>query len=166
MDLDASLKSLHTFKQKLEKLFDGGLLDRLETAAAALDGESSTAELAKRIEEIGEHVAALEQRFDELDPRLAAIEKLADPSVLDLLDWLAGRREALDVVLSLGETANDTPEVTDPVPVSGKAGGISGGAASSGGGGGSTLSGGVSGGGTAGTGTSAAGTSSGEQATS
>lgn len=105
MDLDASLKSLQTFKARLERLLDGGLLDRLEAAAGAGAGE----ELGKRIEEVGEHVAALEQRFDELAPKLAAVEKLADPAVLDMLDWLAGRREALDVVLSLGETADGIP---------------------------------------------------------
>lgn len=132
MDLDASLKSLHTFKQKLEKLFDGGLLDRLEAAVASLDaaaGNPAIEELYKRVDEVAGHVTALEQRFDELDPRLAAIEKLADPAVLDLLDWLAGRREAIDVLLSLGETADgseeaqglqpggpDAPQPTDPEP--------------------------------------------------
>lgn len=109
MDLDASLKGLQTFKARLERLLDGGLLDRLEAAANAGAGE----ELGKRIEEIGEHVAALEQRFDALSPQLAAVEKLADPSVVDLLDWLAGRRQALDVVLSLGETADGVPPTAD-----------------------------------------------------
>lgn len=137
MDLDASIKSLREFKTRMEKLFDGGLLERLERAAEQVSG-SPDEEVGQRIEEIGEHVTALEQRFDaiapqlaeirtrlqEAQPRLAAVEKLADPAVLDLLDWLARNREGLDVLLSIGETVDGTaePDVTDkgaPVPLPG-----------------------------------------------
>lgn len=129
MDLDSQLRGLHAFRQRMERLFDGGALARLEAAIASLDGADTTSgeELAKRVEEIGEHVAALQVAVDELpklttaaldaalkplQEQLTAVAKLADPAVLDLLDWLARNREAIDVLTSLGDTVDGTTEET------------------------------------------------------
>lgn len=112
MDLDARLRSLDSFKQRLERLFDGGALQRLEAAIAAI-GEidtTSAEELSKRVEDVAEHVAALEKRFDEVRPALdalpAQLAPLTDPAMVDLLDWLARSRQGLEVLLSLGETVD------------------------------------------------------------
>lgn len=129
MDLDAQLKGLHAFKNRMEKLLDGGLIERIEAAVAAFDGEDAgdAKDLAARVTELAEHVTALEQRFDQLpqvltaslddslkviDAKLSAVGKLADPAMLDLLDWLARNREAIDVLLSLGETTDGEDGVT------------------------------------------------------
>lgn len=121
MDLDADLKHLKTFKTRMEALLDGGLIARLEAAAEAVVGGADTTsseELGKRIDALGEHVTALEQKFDAIQPHLAAVEKLADPAVVDLLDWLASRREAIELLCTLGDTADGTSEdQPNPAPV-------------------------------------------------
>jgi len=119
MDLDARLKLLDAFKVRLERLFDGGLLARLESALNAFDNMDTTSldDLRKRVDDLGESVARVQISFDELPKlkpeQLAAIERLADPSVVDLLDWLAGNREALQVLLSLGDTVDGSTEKPD-----------------------------------------------------
>lgn len=123
MDLDATLKGLHNFKARMEKLLDGGLLERLEAAAGAVSG-SGNEELSKHVDELADTVTGIQQTLEKLpetiaasldqalqaSPQMAAVGKLADPAVIDLLDWLAGNREAIDVLLSIGETADGTPE--------------------------------------------------------
>lgn len=124
MDLDASLKGLHSFKARMEKLLDGGLLARLEAAAESASG-SGNEEIAKHVGELEDTVSGIQQALEKLPVTIASaleeallpfkqqmdvVEKLADPAVIDLLDWLASRREAIEVLCSLGDTADGTDE--------------------------------------------------------
>lgn len=135
MDLDARMRELKTLKDRLEGLFDGGalrklealaakfdggLIERLEAALASFDGDQGNAvdvgDVKKHVDEIAETVTAMQQQLDAIGPKLNAVEKLADPAVLDMLDWLARNREALDVLLSLGETVDGKEEATELQP--------------------------------------------------
>jgi hypothetical protein len=128
MDLDARMRELKTLKDRLEGLFDGGalrklealaakfdggLLERLEAALARFDGDDAGAgaalvdDVKKHVDEIAETVTGIQQQLDAIGPKLNAVEKLADPAVLEMLDWLARNREAIDVLLTLGETVDD-----------------------------------------------------------
>lgn len=129
MDLDARMRELKTLKDRLEGLFDGGalrklealaarfdggLLERLETALARFDGDDGSTVLVddvkRHVDEIAETVTGIQQQLEAIGPKLNAVEKLADPAVLDLIDWLARNREAIDALLSLGETVDDDNE--------------------------------------------------------
>lgn len=153
MDLDKEIAGLRMFKQRLEKLFDGGALAKLEDfvrrAEGAIGGADGTAteDVKAHLDEVAETVAGIQQQLEKLpetitgalndalaaNGQLAAVQKLADPAVLDLLDWLARNREAIDVLLSLGEAVDGETEAPE-------------------------IAGGTAGGGTAGTGTAGTGT--------
>lgn len=130
MDLDKEIAGLRTFKQRLERLFDGGALAKLEDfvrrAEGAIGGADGTAteDVKAHLDEVAETVAGIQQQLEKLpetitgalndalaaNGQLAAVQKLADPAVLDLLDWLARNREAIDVLVSLGDTVDGTGE--------------------------------------------------------
>lgn len=130
MDLDKEIAGLRMFKQRLEKLFDGGALAKLEDfvrrAEGAIGGADGTAteDVKAHLDEVAETVAGIQQQLEKLpetitgalndalaaNGQLAAVQKLADPAVLDLLDWLARNREAIDVLVSLGDTVDGTGE--------------------------------------------------------
>lgn len=145
MDLDVvhrHVKELRDWKAKVEQLFSGGTLDRLIALShAELPGDPG--ELKAHVAELAETVTGLQQSYEKiaaitgealaealqpLKVQLEAVGKLADPAVLDLLDWLARNREAVDVLLSLGETTDgddneasqqpggpDAPSAANPV---------------------------------------------------
>ena len=123
MDLDVvhrHVKELRDWKAKVEQLLSSGTLDRLIALShAELPGDPG--ELKAHVAELAETVTGLQQTLEKLpetisaslqealkplEAKLAAVDKLADAAVLDLLDWLAGNREAIDVLLSLGETTD------------------------------------------------------------
>lgn len=132
MDLDKEIRSLQQLKQRLEKLFDGGSLAKLEAfiarAESATAGADGTAveDVKAHLDEVAETVTGIQQQLEKLpatikaalddalnaNAQLAAVVKLADPAVLDLIDWLARNREAIDVLVSLGDTVDGTADET------------------------------------------------------
>lgn len=138
VDLDAELKGLRQLKARLDKLFDGGVLDRLvaldqrtraDAPTGSTDPDPRVDDLGKHVSELAETVTRVQQALDKLpetiaaaldealkpyQAQMAAVEKLAEPAVLDLLDWLARNRESLDVLLSLGDTVDGTDDAADP----------------------------------------------------
>lgn len=127
MDLDARMRELNTLKARLDKLFDGGLLARLEKLAndaeAAREPERGDGpdvatmvnDLDKHVAELAETVTGLQRQLEvipSIEQKFAALDEyvrkspLADPSVVDLLDWLARNREGLELLLSLGDTVD------------------------------------------------------------
>lgn len=137
MDLDKEVRSLQQLKKRLEGLFDGGALAKLEAFIARAESSIGDADgtavedVKKHLDEVAETVTGIQLQLEKLpatitaalndalnaNAKLAAVEKLADPAVLDLIDWLAGNREAIDVLLSLGEAADgETAQPDDGKP--------------------------------------------------
>jgi hypothetical protein len=113
-------------RQPLQELLDrvagvgayeaGRLDDRATRGAVGRDhhqrddagaGAALVDDVKKHVDEIAETVTGIQQQLDAIGPKLNAVEKLADPAVLEMLDWLARNREAIDVLLTLGETVDD-----------------------------------------------------------
>lgn len=127
MDLDAHIKTLLAFKRDVEKFLQPHVMERLIAFAESQPADQpDVVDLKKHVDELAEAVTGIQQTMEQLPAtisgaldealkpvqgQLAAVGKLADPSVVELLDWLAGHREEIDVLLTLGEP--DEPEPMD-----------------------------------------------------
>lgn len=124
MDLDVvhrHVKELRDWKTKVERLLSGDNLDKLialshaelpgdpgELKAHVADLADTVTGIQQTLEKLPETISAsLQEALQPLRSKLDAVEKLADPAVLEMLDWLARNREAIDVLLTLGETVDD-----------------------------------------------------------
>lgn len=134
MDLDAELKRLTSWKRDVEQLLSPKTL----AALLALSASEQAGDLGEHIAALQASfdkvdwvaIAALEGRIFAVETKLANLQapdlspltgrldkvegslaNLTDPATVDLLNWLAGEQQSLQVLLSLGDPADAQAEV-------------------------------------------------------